>query len=97
MVMSKSNLHIKKDKPKINDGGHKPFGVDIDPEKNLCHTTEPDGSQSTFYKGTKMSYDDYVSELEHRFDRKSKGKNANKSIGLFGGWGKGTLKKTYEK
>ena len=36
--------HIKKDKPKINDGGHKPFGIDIDPNENLKHITNPDGS-----------------------------------------------------
>ena len=32
-----SEIIIKKDKAKINDGGHNAFGVDIDPKKNLKH------------------------------------------------------------
>ena len=96
MATSK-NIIVKKDKPKVNDGGHKPFGVDIDPNKDLCHITEQDGSQETYYKGSKMIFDDYVNELEHRFDKKSKGKDfTSTSIGTFAGWGKGTLKKPYK-
>ena len=84
--MANDNIHIKKDKKPINDGGHKPFGVDIDPNKTLCHQTNEDGSQSTYYKGSEMQYDDYVSELESRFDKKSKGKDFNSSsIGTFSG------------
>lgn len=87
-----SKVHIKKDKPLINDGGHSAFGVDIDPKKELCHMTNEDGSQSTYYKGTKMKYDDYVTALEERYhDRKKVN-----SIGQFSGFGPGTLKKSYE-
>ena len=97
MVSNQNNIIVKKDKPKKNDGGHKPFGVNIDPNKDLCHITNEDGSQDTYYKNSKMEYDDYVSELELRFDKKSKGKSISSgSIGLFGGWGEGKLKKPYK-
>ena len=92
-----SEIHIKKNKPKVNDGGHKAFGVDIDPNKDLCHVTEEDGSQSTYYKGTELNYDDYCTSLEERYHKRSKGKDfTSGSIGVFSGIGKGTLKKSYE-
>ena len=79
---------------KANDGGHAPFGVDIDPKKDLIHNTNEDGSCNAYYKGSKMKYDDYLSELEHRFHTKDQGKDfSSRSIGLFGGWGEGTLNK----
>ena len=41
-----------------------------------------------------MKYDDYISELENRFHKKGQGKDfASRSIGLFGGFGKGSLNK----
>ena len=41
---------------------------------------------------------DYIDIMEERSTRKGEGKKAVKSsMGLFGGWGKGTLKKSYEK
>ena len=82
-----SKVIVKKDKPKKNDGGPKPFGVDLDPKKDLVHITNDDGSTEAFYKGTKMVYDDYISELESRTDRNKKGKAVDSaSIGLFSGW-----------
>ena len=81
-------------KIKPNDGGHTPFGVDIDPNKNLVHNTNEDGSYDAYYKNSKMRYGDYINELEHRFHKKDQGKDyASRSIGLFGGFGKGTLNK----
>ena len=53
-----SEIIIKKDKAKINDGGHNAFGVDVDPNKSLKHCTNPDGSSDTFYKDQKINYDD---------------------------------------
>ena len=39
----------------------------------------------------------YVDEIEERADRKSRGKSiTSKSIGIFGGWGEGKLKKPYK-
>ena len=93
-----ADIIIKKDKKKINDGGHKPFGVDIDPNKDLCHTTNPDGSYEATYKGSKMNYDDYISSIEERFDKKSKGKDfSSNSVVLFSGFGAGTLNSTIKK
>ena len=41
---------------------------------------------------------DYIDIMEERATRKGEGKNPVKSsMGLFGGFGKGTLKKAYEK
>ena len=95
--MSKSKLHIKKDKSKVNDGGHNAFGVDVDPNNDLHHTTNPDGSYEATYKGSKMNYDDYITSLEERYNRKSKGKSITaNAIGMFSGFGKGTLKKPYK-
>lgn len=75
---------------------HKPFGVDLDPNKELTHTPLPDGDVKTTYKGGEIDYMDYVDELEERATRKSEGKTATKtSIGLFSGFGNGTLKKPY--
>ena len=77
-----------------NDGGHTPFGVNIDPNKDLIHNTNEDGSQTAYYKGSKMKYGDYINELEHRFHKKDQGRDfSSRSIGLFGGFGKGTLNK----
>tara|TARA_R100000808_G_C2057451_1_gene90337 strand:- start:199 stop:489 length:291 start_codon:yes stop_codon:yes gene_type:complete len=96
MALNNDKIHIKNNKPKNNDGGHNAFGVDIDPKKDLVHNTHEDGSYTAYYKGSKMKFDDYVSELESRYDKNTKGKDfASRSIGLFGGFGKGKLKKNY--
>ena len=93
-----SEIFVKKDKVKVNDGGHSAFGVDIDPNKDLCHVTnKEDGSYEAFYKGSKMDYDDYISSLEERYDKKGKGKDfTSSSLGCFSGFGKGTLKIPYK-
>ena len=87
-----AEIIVKKDKPKINDGGHNAFGVDVDPNKSLKHCTNPDGSSDTYYKDQKINYDDYVSELEGRYHKNTQNKSLD-NIGLFGGFGKGTLNK----
>ena len=88
----KNNIFIKKDKPKVNDGGHNAFGVDIDPDKTLKHCTNSDGSATTYYKNDKMRYGDYLNELEGRYHKKDQGKSYT-SVGQFSGFGKGTLNK----
>ena len=62
-MANKSNIQIEKDKPIINDGGHKPFGVDLDPNKTLKHVTNPDGSYEAYYKDQKMDFNDYIDEM----------------------------------
>ena len=87
-------IHIKKNKPKVNDGGHTPFGVDLDPDKNLCHVTNPDGSYDAYYKDSKMDMNDYIDELQTRTEKNAEGKDfSSRGIGLFSGFGKGTLNK----
>ena len=81
----------------VNKDPHKPFGVDLDPNNDLTHTTQPDGDVKVTHKGEKIKYMDYIDIMEERATRKGEGKSAVKSdMGLFGGFGKGTLKKAYE-
>ena len=80
-------------KIKPNDGGHVPFGVNIYPDKTLIHNTNEDGSATAYFKGSKMRYGDYINELEDRFHKKDQGRDYTSSIGVFGGFGKGTLNK----
>ena len=64
----------------------------------LCvKNAEPVSLSENFpkYKGKDVTYDDYLDIYEERGERIQKGKKPN-SIGLFSGWGTGTLKKPYE-
>ena len=79
-----AKFHIKKDRPKINDGGHKPFGIDLDPKKELCHVTKPDKDADAYVKGEKIGYQDYIGELRTRYNKVLKGKSPE-SIGTFSG------------
>tara|TARA_Y100001938_G_scaffold151183_1_gene247042 strand:+ start:13918 stop:14187 length:270 start_codon:yes stop_codon:yes gene_type:complete len=82
-----AEINVKKDKVKVNDGGHKPFGVDLDPDKNLTHITNPDGSTEAYYKDSKMDYNDYIDELQTRTERNAKGKDfTSRAIGYFSGF-----------
>ena len=77
---------------------HKPFGVDLDPNNDLTHTPLPDGDVKVTHKGKKIRYMDYIDIMEERATRKGSGKRPVKSgMGLFSGFGKGTLKKSYKK
>ncbi len=82
-----TNIHTKKDKPIVNDGGHKPFGVDLDPDKTLKHVTNPDGSYDAYYKDQKMDFNDYIDEMQERTTRNRNGKDftSRSSIGMFSG------------
>ena len=94
LIYMANNINMNKSsEKKPNDGGHKPFGKDLDPSRDLVHNTNEDGSVKAYYKGSKMKYTDYIDEMQHRTERSAKGKKiSDRSIGLFGGWGKGTLK-----
>ena len=83
-------MAIKKDHSKI-------LGVDFDPNKDMEVDIKPDGDAEVKYKGQKMDYMTYVDELEERADKNSKGKSiTSKSIGVYSGFGIGTLKKPYD-
>ena len=68
----------------------------LDPNNDL-QDKKVDGGKDIecSYKGKDVSYDDYIDIYEERGERIQKGKKPN-SIGIFSGWGTGTLKKPYE-
>ena len=67
----------------------------FDPNNDLKHR-KVDGGQDIecTYKGSKVSYNDYIDIHEERGERVQKGKKPD-SIGVFSGFGPGTLKKPY--
>ena len=73
------------------------FGVDYDPDNDMELNPKKDGDVDVKYKDGKMTYDEYIDEMESRVTRHSEGKTlTSSSIGYFGGWGKGTLNKPYK-
>ena len=69
-------------------------GVDYDPDGDKELNPKEDGDVDVKYKNGKMSFDEYIDEMETRTNRHSEGKTLTSgSIGLFGGFGKGTLNK----
>ena len=73
------------------------LGVDYDPTKDMELNPKKDGDVDVKYKNGKMTYDEYIDEMESRVTRHSEGKAlTSSSIGSFAGWGKGTLKKPYK-
>ena len=57
-----------------------------------------DGDVDVRYKNGKMSYDEYIDEMETRANNQAEGKSlTSNTLGLFGGFGKGSLKKPYKK
>ena len=68
----------------------------LDPDNDLTHRKVDGGDNiECEYKGSKVSYNDYLDIHEERGERLQKGKSL-KPIRLFGGIGEGTLKKSYE-
>ena len=73
------------------------FGVDFDPNNEMELNPRKDGDVDVKYKNGKMTYDEYIDEVESRVTRHSEGKTLTSScIGTFSGFGKGTLKKPYK-
>ena len=69
-------------------------GVDYDPNGDMELKPKEDGDVDVKYRNGKMTFDEYIDEMESRTNRHSKGKTLTSSpIGLFGGFGKGTLNK----
>ena len=73
-MSSKKNI-IRKSKPKKDIGNlnNKEFGVELDPTNNLCLAEDADKGQQAYYKGAKMSYTDYISEVGNRINKGKKG------------------------
>ena len=80
-----------------NIGGTKLFGMDLDPNKDLCLVEDDVKGQKAFYKDEPMKYLDYYEELANREIKLIQGKDAGgSSIGIFSGFGDGTLKKPFK-
>ena len=82
-----ADIHIKKDKERKNIGGHKPFGIDLDPNDDLCLAKDQERGQKAYYKGKQVPYLDYMGELAEREARTNGGKDVyrNASLGMFSG------------
>ena len=73
------------------------FKKALDPDNDLKHTKINGGEDiDCSYKDRKISYDDYLDIHEERGERIAKGKKPG-SIGVFSGFGPGTMKKSYDK
>ena len=71
--------------------------VDFDPNNDMELKQNPDGDGDVKYKNGKMTFDEYIDEMESRVTRTQEGKSlTSNSLGTFAGFGKGTLKKPYE-
>ena len=74
----------------------KVLGVDLDPEDRLKMVTDKEGYPSCTIDNKECSPMDYLDATQENAERHYKGKKA-RSMGVFSGWGKGTLKKSYQK
>ena len=72
------------------------FKKTLDPNNDLTHKKVDKGEDIVCkYKGSKVSYDDYLDIHEERGERVQKGKAPNK-VGVFSGFGPGTMRKSYD-
>ena len=72
------------------------FKKSLDPDNDLTHKTIDNGKDiKSYYKGKEVSYDDYLDIHEERGEQISQGKKPNR-IGVFSGFGEGTMRKSYE-
>ena len=71
--------------------------MDFDPNNDMELKPQIDGDVKVRYRNGKMTYDEYIDEMETRTNRHKEGKSLTSStLGLFSGFGKGTLKKPYK-
>ena len=77
---------IRKSKPKKDIGNlnNKDFGVELDPNNNLCLEEDKDNGQQAYYKGSPMKYMDYIQEVGERVKRNKEKRGAD-NLGFFGG------------
>lgn len=79
----------------VNGKKDKVFGVDHDPSDRLKMTTDKEGYPITTRDGKSISAVDFVDQTQENVERIVKGKKPS-SIGVFSGFGPGTLKKPYK-
>ncbi len=71
------------------------MGIDFDSKNDMELKPQADGDVKVRYKNGKMTFDEYIDEMETRVNNHSDGKPiVSNSIGYFSGFGKGTLNKT---
>tara|TARA_R100001594_G_C3937112_1_gene239684 strand:- start:288 stop:545 length:258 start_codon:yes stop_codon:yes gene_type:complete len=75
---------MSKDKKDIGNLNNKEFGIELDPSNNLSLHNDAEKGQQAYYKGKKMDYLDYMSEVGERISRGKNGKGVD-NIGMFGG------------
>ena len=78
---NKDKMDNKKDIGNLNN---KDFGVQLDPTNNLKLVEDDKKGQQAYYKGSKMSYTDYVCEVGNRISKGKKGKGTD-NMGVFSG------------
>ena len=71
-------------KKDIGNLNNKDFGVQLDPTNNLKLVEDDKKGQQAYYKGSKMSYTDYVCEVGNRISKGKKGKGTD-NMGVFSG------------
>ena len=72
------------------------FKEKLDPNNDLQHKKVDGGEDiECTYKGSSVTYNEYLDIHEERGERVQNGKKPD-SIGVFSGFGPGTLKKPYD-
>ena len=80
----------------FNGKKEKVFGIDFDPEDNIKMTTDKEGHVSSVtINGKSATALDHVDAIQENVERHNKGKSP-RSLPVFSGFGKGTLKKPYK-
>ena len=82
--MSENIIRKSKEKKDIGNLNNKDFGVELDPNNNLCLADDRDYGQQAYYKGSPMAYMDYMQEVGDRIEKGKKGKGID-NLGFFGG------------
>ena len=78
----------------LNKKHSKILGKDLDPKNDMELKPKKDGDVDVRYKNGKMSYDEYIDEMETRANNQAEGKPlTSNTMGYFAGFGEGTLNK----
>ena len=80
---------------KVDGKKEKVLGLDLDPNDHLNMVTDKEGYPTCTYKNKHCTTEDYLDKTQENAERHYKGKKSN-NIGVFSGFGKGTLKKPYK-
>ena len=75
---------MSSNKKDIGNLNNKEFGCELDPDKKLKLVRDDNKGQQAYYKGKKMNYMDYYSELDDRIRKKKQGKSIT-NMGMFSG------------